>query len=128
MINERICLIWRRIRLDIRAAQHAGCQAALEGDFAMTGMTAFLIAVGGVSMICFWLMTRVQNRAARRASSTADNADSGSYDSGSGSWNIASWFSSENCSSDSSGTSGASGSWDSGGSDGGGGGDGGGGD
>jgi hypothetical protein len=42
----------------------------------MTGMTAFLIAVGGVSMICFWLMTRVQNRAARRASSTADNSDS----------------------------------------------------
>jgi hypothetical protein len=86
-----------------------------KGIFAMTGMTAFLIAVGGVSMICFWLMTRVQNRAARRASSTADNSDSGSYDSGSGSWNIASWFSSENCSSDSSGTSGASGSWDSGG-------------
>jgi hypothetical protein len=90
----------------------------------MSGMTGFLIAVAGVSAICCWLMTRVENRAARRSS---DGAGSDySYDSGSsiGGWSLTNWFSSANSSSDSSGTSSASGSWDSGGggSDGGGGG------
>ena len=89
----------------------------------MSTMT-FLVAVGGVSMICYWLMTRAENRAARRGSD--GTGGDYSYDSsGSGGWTIASWFSSDNSSSDSSATSSASGNWDSGGSDGsGGGGDG----
>jgi hypothetical protein len=93
----------------------------------MSGMTAFLIAAGGVSVICYWLMTRVQNRAIWR-SSDASGGDY-SFDSGSiGGWSFASLFSSNNSSSDSSATPSASGSWDGGGSDGGGGGGDGGGD
>jgi hypothetical protein len=90
----------------------------------------FLLAVGGVSMICYWLMNRV-DRAARR-SSTSDGSGSG-YESTSDSvggwslWNLTNSFSSNNSSSDSSGTSGASGGWDSGASDSGSGGDSGGG-
>ncbi len=93
----------------------------------MSGMTAFLIGVGGVSMVCYWLMTRVQNRSARRSSTSDGPSNDYSYDSSSsGGWNIAGWFSGDNSSS---GTSGTSGSWDSGGgADSGGGGDGGGGD
>jgi hypothetical protein len=94
----------------------------------MSEMTGFLIAVAGVSAICYWLMTRVENRAIRRSSDGA-SSDYG-YDSSSsiGGWNIANWFSSNNSSPDSASTSSASSSWDSGGSDGsGGGGDGGGG-
>jgi len=93
----------------------------------MSGMTAFLVAVGGVSMICYWLMTRVQNRAIWRSSDGPSNdysCDSGS----SGAWTFAHWLSSDNSSSDSSATSSATSSWDSGGSDGGGGGGDGGGD
>jgi hypothetical protein len=112
-------------RSGVGAAQGAGFQAAfaqvaIEKDSGMSGMTAFWVAVGGASMICYWLMTRMQNRGSRRQNSTGGNSDSGSYDSGSGGWNIASWFSSDNSSSESS----SSGSWsDSGGSDSGGGGD-----
>jgi hypothetical protein len=36
----------------------------------MSGMTAFLIAVSGVSLVCYWLMTRAQNRRAARGSSS----------------------------------------------------------
>ena len=87
----------------------------------MSGMMAFLVAVGGVSTICYWLMTRAEKRSIRRSS---DASGSGfSFDSSSiGGWTFANWFSSDNSSSDSSGSSSASGSWDSGGSDGGGGG------
>jgi uncharacterized membrane protein YgcG len=100
----------------------------LEKDFAMNGTVGFLIAVGGVSAICYWLMSRVENRAVRRSSDGA-GSDYSNDSSSIGGWNIANWFSSANSSSDSSGTSSASGSWDSGGgSDGGGGGGGGGGD
>src|SRR4051812_42880125 len=89
------------------------------------GMTAFIIAIGGTSLVCYWLMTRLQNRAGRHGSAANDNSSyvssSGSYDSG-GSRNVISWFSSDNSSSDNSGTS-DSGS-DGGGGDSGGGGDG----
>jgi len=30
----------------------------------MSGMTGFLIAIAGFSLICFWLMTRAQGAAA----------------------------------------------------------------
>jgi hypothetical protein len=92
----------------------------------MNGTMGFLLAVGGVSTIIYWLMNRAENRAARR-SSTSHGSGSG-YESTSDSvggwslWNLTNSFSSSNSSSDSSGTSGASGGWDSGGSDSGGGG------
>ena len=38
----------------------------------MSGMTAFLIAVGGVSLICFWLMTAC--RIAARAQIVDDSS------------------------------------------------------
>jgi hypothetical protein len=57
----------------------------------MSGMMAFLVVVGGVSMICYWLMTRAQNRGARRNSDGSSN-DCAYDSSGSGGWNIASWF------------------------------------
>src|SRR6267154_1775991 len=125
MINERMCLFWRRIRQETgHCCDARGSRSSCPlRDFAMSGMTAFLIAAGGVSVICYWLMTRVQNRAARR--DTTSTSNDYSYDSGGsscGGWNIASWFSSDNSSSDSSSSSGASGGGDSGGSDGGGGG------
>jgi hypothetical protein len=40
------------------------------GGWTMSGMTAFLIAVSGVSLVCYWLMTRAQNRRAARGSSS----------------------------------------------------------
>jgi hypothetical protein len=91
----------------------------------MGGTLGFFVAVAGVSAICYWLMTRVENRAARRSSEGAGSDYS--YDSGSsiGGWSLTNWYlSSNSSSSDRSGTSSASGSWDSGGggSDGGGGG------
>src|SRR4051794_25434336 len=46
---------------------------------------AFMVAVGGSSPACYWLMTRVQNAAARRSNATSDNSGYGSgstYDSG----------------------------------------------
>jgi hypothetical protein len=92
----------------------------------MNGTMGFLLAVGGVSTIIYWLMNRAENRAARR-SSTGDGSGS-SYLSTSDSvggwslWNLTNSFSTGNSSSESCGTSGASGGWDSGGSDSGGGG------
>jgi hypothetical protein len=97
------------------------------------GIAAFLAAVGGTSLVCYWLMDRAENRSARRQRASGNSADSGgSFTAGYGGdgWNAASWFSNHNASSD---TSGASGDWSgsdsgSGGSDGGGGDGGGGGD
>ncbi len=97
----------------------------------MNGTMGFLLAVGGVSTIIYWLSNRA-DRAARR-SSTGDGSGS-SYDTSTssiGGWSFTNWFSSSNSSSDSSSTSGASGDWSSssdssGGGDSGGGGDGGG--
>jgi len=101
----------------------------------MNGTMGFLLAVGGVSTLIYWLSNRT-DRAARR-SSTGDGSGS-SYDTSSssiGGWSFTNWFSSSNSSSDNSdnsGASGASGDWSSssdssGGGDSGGGGDGGGG-
>ena len=58
----------------------------------MNGTVGFLIAVGGVSAIIYWLMTRAENRAARR-SSDGTGSDY-SYDSGSsiGGWSLTNWF------------------------------------
>ena len=91
----------------------------------MSGMAAFMVAVGGTSLICFLLMNRGQNRKARRESvSDGTYAGTGSSDSSStDGWSLFSWGGGD--SSSSSHDSGSSS--DSGGDSGGGGGDGGGG-
>jgi hypothetical protein len=97
----------------------------------MSGMTAFMIAVGGTSLICYLLMTRVQNRSARRTGVAGDGpSNGGGYDSGGDGWSVFSWFSGGHSTSDHCGGSSDSGGGDCGGGDGGGGGggDGGGGD
>ena len=91
-----------------------------------SGMTAFLVAVGGTSLICY-LLNQVQNRSARRQSAGSDGSGNDvSYSSGGDGWNIFSWFSGDSSSSDNLGASGDSGGGsDSGGGDSGGGGGGG---
>ena len=83
----------------------------------MSGMTAFLIAVSGVALVCYWLMTRVQNRGAARKSSNDNSSVDGSYSGSSGGdgWSIFSWFGGDSSSSDSSGSPGDFGGGDSGG-------------
>ena len=88
-----------------------------------SGITAFMVAVGGTSLICYLLMNRGQNRKARRESAGGDASTMSLGDSSGGDgWNLLSWFGSDSSSSDSSTSSG-----DSSGDSGGGGGDGGGG-
>ena len=88
----------------------------------MSGMAAFMVAVGGTSLICYLLMNRVQNRKTQREGAGSDASSIGPSGSSSGDgWNLFSWFGSDSSSSDSSTSSS-----DSGGDSGGGGGDGGG--
>ena len=88
-----------------------------------SGITTFMVAVSGTSLICYVLMVRMQNRRDRRQSAGGDTSGIGSGDSSGGEgWNPFSWFGSDSSSSDSS-----SSSSDSSGDSGGGGGDGGGG-
>ena len=92
------------------------------------GVTTFMLAVGGTSLVCYVLMTRAQNRSTRWRGSGGDNSlSSGGSDSGGGS-NILNWFGGDGFSSansDASSSCGAGG--DAGAGDCGGGGDGGGG-
>ena len=89
-----------------------------------SGMTAFMVAVSGTSLICYLLMVGVQNRKDRRESAGGDTSGIGAGDSSGGDgWSLFSWFGSDSSSSDSS-TSSSDSSGDSGvGGDGGGGGD-----
>jgi hypothetical protein len=96
----------------------------------MSGTTAFLIAVSGVSLVCYWLMTRAQNRRAERRSSPDGPGADSTYSGGGSSdgWSIFSWFGGDNSSSHNPASSSDVGSSDGGGGDGGGGDGGGGGD
>ena len=89
-----------------------------------SGMAAFMVAVGGTSLICFLLMNRGQNRKARRESVSDGTYSSigGSDSSSTASWSLFSWGGSDSSSSHDSASSS-----DSDGDSGGGGGDGGGG-
>ena len=50
------------------------------------GMTPFMLAVGGTSLVCYVLMMRAQNRDAQRRGFGGDGSlSSSSYDSGGGS-------------------------------------------
>jgi hypothetical protein len=96
----------------------------------MTGeMAAFGIAVGGTSLVCYLLMTRLQNRRENRRSPRHDPSSGAGNYTGADGWSISSWFGSDNPAFDSSGNpsdSGGSdcgGGADGGGDDGGGGGD-----
>jgi hypothetical protein len=90
-----------------------------------SAMAAFGIAVGGTSLICYALMTRLQNgKRTRRSSGNSSASDGGNFGDG---WTIASWFGSDHSMSDSSGNPSDFGAGDSGGGGDGGGGDGGGG-
>jgi hypothetical protein len=91
----------------------------------MSGLTAFMIAVGGTSVICFLLMSRAQNRSATRSAAGDGSGDGAGYDSGGDGGNAFSWFGGDNSTSNNSGPSGDSGGGDGGGGDGGGGGGGG---
>ena len=87
-------------------------------------MAAFGIAVGGTSLVCYLLMTRLQNRRASRRSRRDDPSSDGGNYTGADSWSISSWFGGDNPAFDSSGNPSDSGGSDSGGgADGGGGGD-----
>jgi hypothetical protein len=106
--------------------------AWVQGEAVTNAMLAFGIAVGGTSLICYALMTRLQNsKRTRRPSGDGSAPDAGNYATGDG-WTIASWFASDHSTTDSSGNPSDFGAGDSsgGGGDaggGGGGGDGGGG-
>lgn len=94
----------------------------------MTGaMAAFGIAVGGTSLICYVLMTRLQNSKRQLRSSGDNSANDGTNYAGGDSWGIASWFGGDSSALDSSGNATDGGGGDSGGGgdggDGGGGGD-----
>jgi hypothetical protein len=57
-----------------------------------SAMGTFAIAVGGTSLICYALMTRLQNRRANRGSSgDSSGAGSDNYGGGDG-WSISNWF------------------------------------
>jgi hypothetical protein len=105
----------------VRKAQTGNAFRWPAEDATMSGMTAFLIAVGGVSAVSFWLMTRGQNRSAVRKSThdSSGTGTNGSSDGGSHGWSIFGWFSGDSSSSDNSGSSSDFGSGDSGGGGGG---------
>ena len=91
-----------------------------------SAMTAFGIAVGATSLICYLLMTRLQGRRANRGSSGHSPSPDGANFAGSDGWSIVTWFGGDNSASDSPGNPIDSGGSDSeGGGDGRGGGDGG---
>jgi hypothetical protein len=50
----------------------------------MSGLAAFMSAVGVASLICYLLMTRVQNRSATRSSAGDSSGTDGSLGSGGG--------------------------------------------
>ena len=65
MINERPCLPGRRKQdgpADCGAQIPKVLPRPLNQETMMSGMAAFMAAVGGTSLICYLLMNRVQNR------------------------------------------------------------------
>jgi hypothetical protein len=82
----------------------------------MTGaMAAFGMAVGGASLICYALMTRVQNRRRNRPLSGGSFETGGGNFASSDGWRILNWFSGHNYATDCSGNPADSAGGDSGG-------------
>ena len=89
------------------------------GETMTSAMAAFGIAVGVTSLICYLLMTRVQNSKRNlRSSGDSSTPDGGSYAAGDG-WTLANWFGSGHSTLDSSGNPSDFGAGDSGGGGGG---------
>ena len=86
----------------------------------MSGMTAFMVAVGGTSLVCYLLMSRAQARKTRRESAGGDST-SGDNSVGDG-WSLFSSSGSDSFSSHNSSSSSDFGGDSGGGGDGGGGG------
>ena len=85
------------------------------GETMTSAMAAFGIAVGVTSLICYLLMTRVQNgRRNLRSSGDSSIPDGGNYAAGDG-WTLASWFGSGHSALDGSGNPSDGGAGDSGG-------------
>src|SRR5260370_9719507 len=77
-----------------------------KGKTMTSAMMAFGNAVGGTSLVCYVLMTRLQNRN-RRSSGDGPSSDGGNYATSDG-WTMANWFSSDHSPLDSSGNPGDS--------------------
>ncbi|MBR1228298.1 MULTISPECIES: hypothetical protein [unclassified Bradyrhizobium] len=117
MINERDRLFLRRrgVRLGFIAVQKARFPTAFEEDSGMSGMPIYLVALGGMAVMFYWVIARTYNISAWPSGSSRDsdryrdrNDDSYGSSSGGGSSgsSIANLFSSDNsssnCSSDNS--------------------------
>jgi hypothetical protein len=55
-------------------------------------VAAFGMAVGGTSLICYLLMTRLQNRRAHRGSSGDGSGADGGDNGGTDGWSLSHWF------------------------------------
>ena len=88
MINERPRPIWRLTGMrGLRAVGKAGWKGS------MSGIAAFLIAVGGVSLFFFWLMGRADRiRDRRRAYADSAASDTSGISSGNGGFSLLDWF------------------------------------
>ena len=60
----------------------------------MSGLTAFLVAVSGASLVCYLVMGRVQNRKHHRRGAGGDTSSTGSGANAGRGWNL-SWFGSD---------------------------------
>ena len=124
MINERDRHIWRRMggRGGVVACTAGRGVTCPTRDDEMSGMTAFLIAVGGVSAGCYLLMMRADNIRARRGPAGDSSGSNGGAIGATGDgWSLLSWFGGDTSPSGNSGSSGDFGGGDSGGGDSGGG-------
>ena len=65
----------------------------------MSPMVAFVVAVAGASLVCYVLMTRLQNRRGSRRSSSDSAGSDGTY-AGGGGWSLASGFGGDHSESD----------------------------
>src|SRR5258708_31239530 len=95
MINERGRHFWRPILAVLRrfcSAQSGGILRSGSEETMTSEMTAFAIAVGATSLVCYLLMTRVQNgRRNRRSSGDGSAPDVANYGGGGGG-TLSSWF------------------------------------
>ena len=68
-----------------------------------SAMAAFGIAVGGTSLICYALMTRLQNARRKRPSSGDSSGTAGGNFAAGDDWSILNWFGGDHSATDSSG-------------------------
>ena len=66
------------------------------GEMMTNAMVTLGIAVGGTSLICYALITRLHNRRANRGSSADSSGGGSGNDSGEHGWSISNWFGGDN--------------------------------